>query len=276
MSLAPVQAFFLPAQYGGRLCLYHCPAHPAEDGAIESDCILHIHAFAEEMNRSRRMAALTARALAAQGCGVMQMDLFGCGDSAGDFGDARWEIWLDDIHVALNWLRQRHRGKLHLWGDRVGALLAMDFAAHHAGHAIDQLLLCQPILEGKSYLGRMNRLQLARQMLNQQGRSDLPTSSGTEYSGYKIAQELILSLEQKNALYWTLPVRQVHCLEIADDNAMPAERSAFFAHWIESGNPVQLHFVDGPAFWQTPETCQSQQWIDAFCRIFQKENCDSN
>jgi len=33
------------------------------------------------MNKSRRMAALQARVFAAMGFGVLQIDLFGCGDS---------------------------------------------------------------------------------------------------------------------------------------------------------------------------------------------------
>jgi len=56
--------------------------------------------FVEEMNKSRRMAALQARALAGQGWAVLLPDLLGCGDSPGDKGDARWTAWVDDS-VAL-------------------------------------------------------------------------------------------------------------------------------------------------------------------------------
>ncbi len=52
------------------------------------------------MNKSRRMAALQARAFAAMGFGVLQIDLFGCGDSSGDFSDARWDIWKQDLAIA--------------------------------------------------------------------------------------------------------------------------------------------------------------------------------
>jgi len=275
MYPAPIQVFFLPARQGARLCLYHTPAH----GLTESDCIVHIHAFAEEMNRCRRMAALTARSLATQGYSVLQIDLFGCGDSAGEFADARWEIWLDDIQVAVDWLKQRHRGAIHLWGDRLGALLAMSFAASHTEHKFDRMLLCQPVLDGKSYLARLKRMQLARQMLNKQDLSATTLSNpltGTEFSGYEIAQELIQSLEQQNALNWQLPVSRIHSLEIGSASTMLPERQIFFSQWSQSGNPAQILFVDGPAYWQTQEICQSQRWIDAVCRIFEKENSDCN
>jgi len=42
------------------------------------------------MNKSRRMVALQARALAGRGFAVLQMDALGCGDSAGDMQDATW------------------------------------------------------------------------------------------------------------------------------------------------------------------------------------------
>jgi len=80
----PFEPFFLPASRGERFCIFH-PAAGALRGAV-----LYLHPFAEEMNKSRRMAALQSRMLAARGIAVLQIDLFGCGDSSGDFGDASW------------------------------------------------------------------------------------------------------------------------------------------------------------------------------------------
>ena len=40
------------------------------------------------------MASLQAKAMAGAGYFVLQIDLYGCGDSAGDFGDALWERWI--------------------------------------------------------------------------------------------------------------------------------------------------------------------------------------
>ncbi|MBK8384562.1 MAG: hypothetical protein IPL11_02315 [Candidatus Accumulibacter sp.] len=41
-------------------------------------------------NKSWRIVPLQARALATAGYAVLQIDLMGCGDSSGDFGDATW------------------------------------------------------------------------------------------------------------------------------------------------------------------------------------------
>ncbi|MDO9450700.1 MAG: hypothetical protein Q7J21_09460, partial [Rugosibacter sp.] len=80
------QPFFLSVSGRSRFCLYHSPV----PGAALRGAVVYIHPFAEEMNFSRHMVALQSRALAAQGYAVLQIDLLGCGDSAGDFSEASW------------------------------------------------------------------------------------------------------------------------------------------------------------------------------------------
>jgi hypothetical protein len=81
--VAHTEAFFLPLTRGARACLLRTPGRePANAGAI-----LYVHPFAEEMNKSRRMAALQARPVRSR-LTVLQIDLYGCGDSDGNFADA--------------------------------------------------------------------------------------------------------------------------------------------------------------------------------------------
>ena len=152
-------AFFLPAEPGHRFCIYH---QPLNGGAKRG--IVYAHPFCEEMNKARRMAALQSRRLAAAGYAVLQIDLFGCGDSSGDFADARWEIWKQDLHIALDQVRSRVDGPLALWGLRLGATLAAD-VARDPTLGIDQLLLWQPVSNGEQYLTQFLRLRLAAEML---------------------------------------------------------------------------------------------------------------
>src|SRR4051794_23621058 len=103
--------FHLPVDSGHRLCIWRVPADPDNIG----DIIVHVPAFAEEMNKTRRMTAHVARELAARGFGVLQVDLLGCGDSSGDFADATWEQWITDLVAAAEWARCRHGGELWPW-----------------------------------------------------------------------------------------------------------------------------------------------------------------
>ena len=101
------QAFFLATGTGQRFCLFHPP-----QGATPLGRVLYLHPFAEELNSTRRVVAGQARVLAQAGYGVLQIDLLGCGDSAGDFADATWAAWLDDAQAAHRWLAGHGHGPL--------------------------------------------------------------------------------------------------------------------------------------------------------------------
>src|SRR6476469_157933 len=93
LSTPRVEPFFFDADPGTRFSLYHAPAaHVAPRGAI-----LYVHPFAEELNRIRLMSALQSRQFASLVYAVLQIDLFGCGDSCGDFNAARWDLWKRDL-----------------------------------------------------------------------------------------------------------------------------------------------------------------------------------
>ena len=143
---------------GCRFALHHRPAGPPRG------LVVYVHPFAEEMNKSRRMAALQSRALAEAGFAVLQLDLMGCGDSDGELLDASWAQWVADVVFACGWLRQQYLPSgpdtvpLWLWGLRAGALLAADAARqwpepqrHGVGPAV-RVLLPQPAA-GKDNIG---------------------------------------------------------------------------------------------------------------------------
>src|SRR6476660_7010955 len=88
-----VEAFHLSWDGRRRFCILHTPP----EGSARDRTIVYAPPFGEEMNKSRRMAALQARALATAGWAVVQVDLLGCGDSDGEFADASWGRWVDDI-----------------------------------------------------------------------------------------------------------------------------------------------------------------------------------
>ena len=169
------EAFFLPVGDGQRFCLFH-PAQ-LETGAALRGQVLYVHPFAEEMNKSRRMAALQSRALARAGFDVLQIDLLGCGDISGDFGDATWADWVNDVVTGYHWLRARcvARGEpalrqpLWLWGQRAGCLVATQ-AARALPEPCNFLFWApppsgKPLLRGHSF--RRQRMQPSERMEKQ-------------------------------------------------------------------------------------------------------------
>ena len=120
---------FLPGCRGPLFAAHDAPA----PGRAPLGAVLQLSPFAEEMNRARHLLACQARELAAAGLHVLRVDPYGCGDSAGDFSEARWEIWREDALRSADWLREETSAPVSLWGVRLGALLACDLVAHMDG-----------------------------------------------------------------------------------------------------------------------------------------------
>lgn len=265
---ASLAAFFLPASAGQRFCLFHQPDAPtARRGAV-----VYVHPFAEEMNKSRRMAALQARALAAAGYAVLQIDLHGCGDSAGDFGDASWEGWIEDVVLACDWLQQRSDGDLWLWGLRTGCLLASEAAARIRQPS--KLLLWQPVLSGKQFLQQFLRLKLAGEMLGGDSkrlmdrlREQLTQGDSVEIAGYLLPPGLASGLQQAELLPAAQSVR-IEWIELTgkQDGSMSPLASARLEKWQSAGRNARGHLVYGPAFWQTAEIAECPALLEASIR----------
>lgn len=252
------EAFFLEAPDGGqRYCIFHAGA--AEPRAL----LLYVHPFAEEMNKTRRMAALQARALADAGVAVLQIDLKGCGDSSGDFGDASWQGWLDDLALACQWLLARHPTlPLWLWGLRAGCLLASATAQTLSG--IAGQLWWQPPSSGKLLVQQWLRLKAAGEMLGAGGgaakgamdqlRQQLAAGEAVEIAGYSCAASLILGLEA--ATLHSPGSQPLIWLELSRDAEAPALTPIGIKQteaWRATGTPLVAEAVTGPAFWATTE-----------------------
>jgi exosortase A-associated hydrolase 2 len=266
MLRAP-DVFFLPAGAGARgqrLCLHHLPQGSTARGAV-----VYVHPFADEMNKSRRMAALQSRMLARAGHAVLQIDLMGCGDSSGDFGEAAWPDWVEDVIMAVHWMRQRHSGPLWLWGLRAGCLLAVD-AARAIG-ARCNFLFWQPATSGKILLQQFLRLRITGELLDRKGggtiqelRSQLAAGRSVEIAGYRLAPALAQGLE-KAALEAPAATGKVVWLEMStrEEATLSPTSTAFVQRWQSVGHHTTTQVVSGPPFWQTSEIEEVPALVEA-------------
>lgn len=206
------EASFLPVDGSQRFYLLHTPAGKPR-GAI-----LYLHPLAEELNRSRQVVARQARALADIGYAVLQIDLYGCGDSAGEFGAADWAQWRRDGRAAIELLRQRFAAPLCLWGLRSGTLLAGELAGELSSDV--GLILWQPVLSGKQHLQQFLRLNLAADLL--EGKTgggteaflaQLAQGRAVEVAGYALSPGLATGLAAAE-LAPPRKMQRMHCIEI--------------------------------------------------------------
>ena len=256
-------------QGGQRFCRFY-PAECGQNGDAIRGLILYIHPFAEEMNKARRMAALQARTLAQAGYAVLQIDLLGCGDSSGDFGDATWQSWVSDVVQGCHWLRSQRntpgmgmsQEPLWLWGLRAGCLLAVE-AAGQLDEACN-FLFWQPPSSGKPLLQQFLRLKVAGDMLGGQSkgvmesmRQQLAAGSPVEIAGYLLSPGLALGLEQAALVAPPCvgPVQRVEWFELStrEDASMSPVSTQTIGQWQQAGFHIGQHIAHGPAFWQTTE-----------------------
>ena len=271
---AAAAPFFLDDEAGGqRLCVLHRPT----DGV--QGIVVHAHAFAEEMNKSRRMAALQARAFADAGYAVLQCDLLGCGDSSGDFGDATWGAWLADVARAAAWLRSRYDAPLTLWGLRAGCVVASEAARRHALDA--DFLFWQPMTTGKAMLQQHLRLHAAKEMLEGQDaggtqrlRERLAAGEALDIAGYTLNPALAAGLEQ--ATLQPSPRGRTLWLEVStrDDGSLLPASAALFERWKASGHDVAQRVVKGPPFWNATEIEEVAELVAATTDIARHERAD--
>ncbi len=244
-----LQAFFIPAEVGQRFCLLHEP--PA--GVPVRGAIVHLHAFAEEMNCARGIVARQARDLAAVGFRVLQIDLFGCGDSSGDFAEASWSQWLTDARLACDFVAGP--APLWLWGLRAGALLAAETASSAAN--VTGLLLWQPAFDGAQILRHFLRLHVAGAALGGGHgslaglKARLAAGDTLEIGGYGLSPRLAAELETAGWPALAPTIRLIGC-EMGDGSTLSPALSRQMTTWQAAGHAVELRPVAAPHFWLAP------------------------
>lgn len=265
------EAFFLDSARGRLFCLSTMPR-----GELRGT-VLFVPPLAEEMNKSRHMVALAAQAFARRGWLVLQVDLYGTGDSEGDFGEASWEIWLDDLACCQDWLERRAPGLPGvLWSLRFGSLLASAFL-HRSVSTKASLLLWQPIANGRQHLTQFLRLKAASEMLTEADarsamsrfRAVLDQGEPLEVAGYRLSPALAQGIE---AAVFAPPAERglaVHALEVVSggrDGLSPALGKLVHS-CKELGVPCEGRVVDGPPFWSSQEIELAPMLIEASTAI---------
>jgi exosortase A-associated hydrolase 2 len=150
--------------------------YEAPRAATRSTAVLFVHGSFEERQDAHLVMRDAAERLASDGFPTLRFDLFGHGDSEGDFEDATFETWVANTRDAAREL-VRLSGCEHiaLVGLRAGALVAAAAAqsslplsateTRPERAAFSRLVLWQPVTDGKTYVMDVLRAFLAAEMM---------------------------------------------------------------------------------------------------------------
>lgn len=260
----PFVPLFLDGADGPLFCIHYLPAA----GRVPRGALLFVPPFAEEMNRARRMVALQARRLADLGFHVLLLDLYGTGDSAGDFGEARWDGWLADVGRAKAWLAQQSGLPVGFWGLRTGCLLAAEHQKQTEENP-SNLLFWQPVANGQLFLTQFLRLKIAAAMaVGAEGaegkgpstktlRQGLLDGEALEVAGYDLSPGVARGLDAAR-LGKAVPAAGSSAiwLEVGqgEDASLPPASQNVVDAWREAGVEVVAGRVSGSSFWSIEET----------------------
>jgi exosortase A-associated hydrolase 2 len=240
--------------------------------------VLHVHGFAEELNKCRRMTALMARELAMNGWAVLQIDLLGCGDSSAEFGQADWTQWIEDVRAAYRWMRVRYQGPSWIWCLRAGCLIGVEAMAGIEGA---NFLFWQPVHSGRQHLTQFLRMRLANEMLGSTAarsgtsalRGKVLAGETLEIAGYELSSGLAAGLDSAEL---NIPVgsrTKVIWLEVS-----PGEPVALLpislntvARFQEQGRFVRTGAVRGSPFWQTVEITECPALLEETLKALSEE-----
>lgn len=227
------------------------------------------------------MVSRQYRHLANRGVGVLVVDLFGTGDSAGDFSQARWEIWIDDLHFAYKWLTQSGVSSVSLWGHRLGALLAMDFANKYT-HDFKLLLLWQPVLDGNVFLMQFLRLRVAATLFRDDKskettnelRNRLRNNESVEVAGYELHPKLAFALAAMKAVEFVrMPFDRVSIFEVATviEKGISFINKKFSDKLTDRKTKSETNLVTGDPFWMTTEISLVESLLEKSVRFLTTE-----
>lgn len=251
-----MRAQFLDAPAGRTFVVLRQPRQPG--GAA----VLVVPPFAEEMNKSRRMIAEVGRRLEGSGIGMLLVDLFGTGDSEGEFAQADWQRWKADLAAAVQWAAAEGAPIRGMLAIRLGCILGSEALAG-IGHTVQRTVMWQPVVSGRRLLEQFLRLRVAASMMGGDSketvaalRSRLKAGELLEVAGYEISGALADQLDAAELQpFFRSHLGEVHWIEAvrSADAALPVPSSKAIDAARATGLEVTPHGVMGEPFWSSTE-----------------------
>lgn len=239
-------------------------------------CVLVVPPFAEEMNKARRMVALAAMRLADKGVVTVMPDLYGTGDSAGEFAEADWTLWRDDLVRTAHWCAGEVGPVTGVLAVRLGCALACTDDVLNAMPAVSRSVFWQPVLDGSRHLTQFLRLRVAASMANNVKesiadlRGELSTIGEVEVAGYRVSHRLAAELDTVRepavlpgglgAVDWFEFVRE-------KGQAVSPASSRLLQASVDAGRTVDSHALVGDPFWAATEIVTHDELIERTCEL---------
>ena len=258
MTQPRLEPFFLNTSRGRIFLLLRAPG----EAASVQRCVLFVPAFAEEMNKCRRQVTETTNALVANGLSALVVDLYGTGDSEGEFSAATWDGWKSNIDTAMAWAGRAGLPIEGLVATRLGCALAAE-SLRDTGRNVQRTVFWQPVHIGRQYITQFLRLRVTASMMEGDAKETvdglkarLNCGERLEVAGYELPPELwraIENIELSASLSDSLG--QLRLVEVG--RARDGELSVVGRRLVDAAQERDIDtsgvHISGEPFWSTTE-----------------------
>lgn len=209
------------------------------------------------------MIAEVGRRLEGSGIGMLLVDLFGTGDSEGEFAQADWQRWKSDLAAAMQWAAAEGAPIRGMLAIRLGCILGSEALAG-IGHTMQRTVMWQPVVSGRRFLEQFLRLRVAASMMGGGDsketvaalRTRLKSGELLEVAGYEISGTLSDQLDAAELRpFLRSHLGEVHWMEAvrSADTALPVPSTTAIDAARATGLAVTPHSVMGEPFWSSTE-----------------------
>lgn len=227
--------------------------------------------FAEELNKCRRLIALIARRLAESGCDVLVPDLFGTGDSEGEFAQASWARWVEDFRAVDAWHAALSPSAPTAYlAIRTGLLVLSAALEGRAGASAEKLIALQPVLDGERFVQQFLRL---RAVASKFAGGDetvasllarLQAGGAVEVGGYELSADLGRGLGAARLTPASVPAAQASVYAefrtgAAGSPSRPLQE--LVEGLINAGATAEARVVAAEQFWATQEVSAPEEAV---------------
>lgn len=169
--------------------------HPPEKAPARGVGVVLCNPLGQEAVRAHRAYRQLANLFGKARFHVLRFDYFGTGDSAGDVHEGNPTQWIEDIRTASDELKDTAGVSRVAWvGLRYGGTLAA--LASKDRKDIDTLVLCDPVMNGSSYVAELQAMHL--EYLEQEFGDEFDpknSSAEGEIMGFPLTEALLRGLE---------------------------------------------------------------------------------
>ena len=201
-----------------------------EGSSFKETAILMCYPTGYEYMRVHRAYRVLAERLCREGFPVLRFDYFATGDSAGNKDQGSIKRWKEDVRTAAQELEDMSGAmNICVLGLRMGAVLAC--CAGDDGIEINQLVLWDPVVNGKDYIRELEALDQQRRASfgNVKELQSCRDRAVPELIGYPLSRQQRTEIEEICLATQTITTSRGAVIVESDHNLAYAELQSAFA-----------------------------------------------